>query len=121
VAAGHHRVGDAGQANVLAARHPYALAVGRAVSIGLVAVTGMVVADVEETRGFASGFGSGEHIGRLVLHELGHVLGLGHTSNRDQVMFAGLDELPGELGAGDRAGLAALADAGCEELPLPPW
>jgi len=61
------------------------------------------------------GFGTGATMGRLVMHELGHVVGLGHAVTGSQVMFPTLREgYPGAWGAGDRAGLAGLgAEQGC--------
>jgi hypothetical protein len=48
----------------------------------------------------------------VVMHELGHLVGLAHVNNRDEVMapeFTGLVE----LGPGDRAGLALLGENRC--------
>lgn len=42
----------------------------------------------------------------LYLHELGHVLGLGHAGKQDNVMYPSIDHLA-ELGVGDRAGIEA--------------
>jgi hypothetical protein len=45
-------------------------------------------------------------------HELGHVLGLDHTGNPSQLMYAGYHGQKG-LGKGDRAGLKRLHDVPC--------
>jgi hypothetical protein len=51
---------------------------------------------------------------RMVLeHELGHVLGLGHTSDRGQLMYGGYHGQKG-LGKGDIAGLKRLHDVPCD-------
>jgi hypothetical protein len=51
---------------------------------------------------------------RMVLeHELGHVLGLDHTSDRSQLMYAGYHGQRG-LGKGDIAGLKRLHDVPCD-------
>lgn len=48
----------------------------------------------------------------VVMHELGHVLGLGHVHDRTQIMYP---QAHGQTkyGAGDLAGLARLGDGGC--------
>ena len=57
----------------------------------------------------------------LYLHEIGHVVGLGHVDDPTQVMYPTLEESDGDgYAAGDRAGLRALgAAAGCLSNPLP--
>jgi hypothetical protein len=51
---------------------------------------------------------------RLILeHELGHVLGLDHTSDSSQLMYPSLDSQQG-LGDGDIAGLKRLHDVPCD-------
>lgn len=50
--------------------------------------------------------------GALVLHELGHVLGLAESPNPDDLMFPILEESAGRLSDDDLAGLKQLADAG---------
>lgn len=49
----------------------------------------------------------------LLLHELGHVLGLDHVSDASQVMHDGLVDGVFTLGAGDRRGLALLGTGVC--------
>jgi hypothetical protein len=80
--------------------------------------------------GFGSGGGPGigaigaEGVtwGRVILHELAHVMGLGHTRDRDQLMYPDTAEQTAhvtEYRSGDRAGLRSLGrEAGC--LPDPP-
>lgn len=57
----------------------------------------------------------------LYLHEIGHVVGLGHVDDPAQVMYPTLEESDGAgYAAGDQAGLRALgAAAGCLTNPLP--
>jgi hypothetical protein len=66
------------------------------------------------------GFGAGRRWGNVVLHELGHLLGLDHSEAAGEVMHATVDHGAGAWGAGDRAGLAYLGrGAGCLRAPGP--
>lgn len=49
----------------------------------------------------------------LVLHELGHLIGLDHVDDEDQVMFPEWRDGAVGLGAGDLAGLRALGQGAC--------
>jgi hypothetical protein len=84
-------------------------------------VTGAVVIDPSNTSNLLASYGAGTSLGELLLHELGHVVGLGHTSDRAQVMFP--DILPlgtAAYGAGDLTGLRQLGRAaGCLAEPAP--
>jgi hypothetical protein len=74
----------------------------------------------------APGFGAigadGVTWGRVILHELAHVMGLGHTKDRDQLMYPDTAEQTArtpDFRAGDREGLRLLGrEAGC--LPAGP-
>lgn len=80
---------------------------------------GFVVLDAAQNRKFKPGFGSGATRGDLLLHELGHVVGLNHVGSNDEVMYPTIIRR-GHAGynAGDRAGLARLGRAqGCIEVP----
>jgi hypothetical protein len=61
------------------------------------------------------GFGTGTTVGKLLMHEIGHVVGLGHAAGETQVMFPSLQrEYPSEWGAGDLSGLRIQgAESGC--------
>jgi hypothetical protein len=84
-------------------------------------VSGEVVIDADNTGSFASSFGAGSTLGELLLHEVGHVTGLGHTTDRSQVMYPVLEPLPAAAyGSGDLAGLDRMGmSAGCVATPTP--
>lgn len=79
-------------------------------------VSGQVVLDASNR--LASGFGPGTTDGEVLLHELAHVVGLGHVLDATQVMYPETTNSESQFGAGDRAGLAAVgASAGCHRAP----
>lgn len=73
------------------------------------AVGGMVVLDRDLPGGW---FGRGVDEEVVLVHELLHVLGLGHTEDPSQLMAAE-HTTQSQLGEGDLAGLAALEAAAC--------
>jgi Matrixin len=84
-------------------------------------VTGEVAIDAGTTRGLPDGFGPGTTIGLLLLHELGHAVGLAHVNDPDEVMYPTLKPRPvAAYGPGDLAGLVALGrGAGCDPSAPP--
>jgi hypothetical protein len=81
-------------------------------------VSGQVV--LHRDRPMAEGFGPGLSRGKVLLHEIAHVLGLGHVDDPQQVMHPKVTGGPATLGTGDRTGLAALgARRGCHPAPAP--
>jgi hypothetical protein len=67
--------------------------------------------------GLSGGFASRYSDGLVLMHELGHVVGLGHVSDPNEVMFRARDVPPNPLtdwGPGDLAGLERVGrNAGC--------
>lgn len=80
-------------------------------------VTGFVYVDASRvllTPGFSA---QGSSRGPLLMHELGHTVGLDHTSATGQIMSLNYDR-PADWGDGDRAGLQRVgAAAGCMNPP----
>jgi hypothetical protein len=75
-------------------------------------VTGMVVFDIDDVRRLG-GFERGTHVRPILLHELGHLVGLAHVTDRGQVMWHE-DEMPyGAYMAGDLRGLERLGSGPC--------
>lgn len=84
----------------------------------LVFVTGAIVLNGAEQ--LANGFAPGKTWGKVVMHELGHVVGLDHVPDPAQIMHDTLVSSPGDWGAGDLAGLRRLGElAGCIDVPDP--
>jgi hypothetical protein len=68
---------------------------------------GGVALDRTGTSFLENGFGKGATWGALLIHEIGHVMGLGHVSETAQVMYPSiLPTTVGRFGAGDLAGLS---------------
>jgi hypothetical protein len=79
-------------------------------------VSGVIVLNADA--GLHGGFATGFDRGPLVLHELGHVIGLGHVSDRSQLMFRRSVGWVTGFGDGDLMGLERLGvDAGCLVTP----
>ncbi|MCU1587160.1 MAG: putative cell wall binding repeat 2-containing protein [Frankiales bacterium] len=76
-------------------------------------VSGFVV--VDPTAHLTAGFGRGVTRGSVLLHELGHVSGLNHTSQTSQVMAPALSSASlASWGTGDKTGLGVVgASHGC--------
>lgn len=80
---------------------------------------GFAVLDAGQNKKFRKGFGRGATRGDLLLHELGHVMGLNHVGTTAELMFPTIIRR-GTSGyrPGDRAGLHMLGRTqGCIEVP----
>lgn len=99
---------------------------GQSAPVNRVSVTGVLIVNVDalaDGRPLTNGFGPGTTWGRVFLHELGHLVGLGHVARSDQLMFPelGVQSGPAEYHAGDLAGLRLIGkEAGCLPTPAPP-
>jgi matrixin len=78
-------------------------------------VSGIVVVDADA--GLSPGFGFRSSDGLVLQHELGHLIGLAHVSDPDEIMYASARFVGNPIadwGPGDREGLRELGvDAGC--------
>lgn len=76
---------------------------------------GFVVVDPTGAADYTPGFGAGQSRGVLLMHELGHAVGLGHVDNQRDVMFPVITAASrAQWGPGDLAGLAQVGKAaGC--------
>ncbi|MGH8866936.1 MAG: matrixin family metalloprotease [Actinomycetes bacterium] len=84
---------------------------------------GFVVLNSAQNRAFRSGFGSGSTRGALLMHELGHVMGLQHVGATSEIMYPTiLRRTRTYYRSGDRAGLARVGrPAGCISVPSSIW
>lgn len=83
-------------------------------------VSGVVVIDADQ--GLSPGFGSRFSMGPVLMHELAHVMGLGHVGSADELMWssqvphhsANPNQSQTDWGPGDLEGLALVGrEAGC--------
>ncbi len=81
------------------------------------AAQGGVVLNAGFNDDLANGFGSGFTWGEVLMHELGHVIGLGHVGSTKQLMYPSITRGPARFGAGDLNGFRKVGDTfGCPVL-----
>lgn len=85
---------------------------GRPVNL---ATSGRVVLSTRFNEKLTPGFGRGASRGKVLMHEIGHVVGLDHAPHRSQVMYPSLQRAHGQnWGAGDIRALSRVgAQQGC--------
>ena len=102
---------------------------GRSFQVDGVSVSGVLIVNVDavaQDHGRArpaNGFAEGTTWGRVFIHELGHLVGLGHVARSDQIMFAELGVQAGDavFRPGDLEGLRLIGrEAGCLPTPATP-
>jgi hypothetical protein len=77
-------------------------------------VTGGVELDPARLSGIQHSPGGGEIVRAVVLHELGHLVGLGHVADATQIMYPQTQVAVIDFGAGDLTGFAALGKGQCQ-------
>ena len=75
-------------------------------------VTGSIALRTDELGRMLHGPGGPAAVKEVVLHELGHVVGLAHVHDRNQIMYPDMTTLR-DFGPGDREGLALLGQGAC--------
>ena len=78
---------------------------------------GGIALDRTGTSSVKNGFGSGATWGALLLHELAHVMGLGHVAENKQLMYPSIQ--PSTIGRFEAGDLAGLSDQGAMNGCLP--
>ena len=124
--------GDRANVEVVGSGFPYR--VGDVLVSGMLSLNSDAVTDRTRNTPLAGGFGpapgfgaigaEGVTWGRVILHELAHVVGLGHTRDRDQLMYPDTAQQTShttDYRSGDREGLRLLGRAaGClSSTPAP--
>ena len=115
---------DAAGDDIIVAGRGRPLRVGNVLVSGVLELNADVIVDRVTEEELPGGFGAGITRGRVLLHELGHVMGLGHAGNPAQLMYPELAEQTSStatFGVGDATGLRLIGrDAGCVEDPPVP-
>jgi hypothetical protein len=76
--------------------------------------SGRLILNARYNKDLRNGYGRGYTWGDVILHEFGHVLGLGHAKGEKQLMYPQMTKRKARWGAGDLAGLRKLGSArGC--------
>jgi len=84
---------------------------------------GFVVLNAAQNRSFKAGFGTGSTRGELLMHEIGHSVGLMHVSSTSQLMYPTiLSRHTATYSTGDRLGLERLGTSNsCISTPSFVW
>lgn len=117
------RLGSQGRDDIVIAGRGNGHVVDGAIVTGMLDLNADARIDTTRETPVPGGFGEGITWGRVILHELGHVFGLGHVESRNSIMHEALLEQTlnrTEYGLGDNQAWRLIgSQAGCAETPTP--
>ena len=117
------RLGSQGRNDIVIAGMGNSQVVDGAIVTGMLNLNADARTDVSRETPLPNGFGEGISWGRVMLHELGHVFGLGHVQSKNAIMHEALLEHTlsrTEYGVGDNQAWRLIGrQAGCTETPPP--